>query len=350
MKIYALKGPSFSDYSPEELKSTQKFLTDSIWSGTSRFGWGFLDTADLKKLQNKQRNEMSDKEQECWSKANFLLGVQKGDWVVHINLPYWGACIAAQVMEPYTFEEQGNDFDDYRHTLKLDTTTIVEFERNDDTVLPVIGSRLKLQGRYWNIQYEAEFLKTIKNIKAESLGKKEDESVGIFYLKKDLSPLLKDITKQIQKNHPAAKLESFIAEVLRKIPNVNNVYEHGKHKGFGTDNGADLIVTYKSGLSFSNLEKEEKLVVQVKSYTGDHWDTDAVLQIEDAMRVFKADAGLIITTAESTENLEKAIENLSNKLSMSEQEGGLNKPIPIGLIAGEDVAKFVLKYGGELII
>jgi hypothetical protein len=98
------------------------------------------------------------------------------------------------------------------------------------------------------------------------------------------------------------------------------------------------------------LEKEEKLVVQVKSYTGQHWETNAVEQIETAIKEFQANAGLIITTAESTDNLEKAIENLSNKLSKPEQDGGLNKPIPIGLIAGEEVAKFVLKYGGQLIL
>lgn len=350
MTIYALKGPSTEDYNQEELQEIQKFLTDSIKNGVSRFGWSYIDTADLTKLQNKSWGEMDQNEQNCWAKANFILGVKKGDWVVHINLPYWGACIAGQVSEEYSFEQNGNDFGDYRHLLKLDKDTIVEFERNDERVLPIISSRLKLQGRYWTIQYVDEFLQTIQNVKAKTLGKKEDESVGIFYLKKDLSPLLKNITDTIQKTHPASKLENLIAEVFRKIPSVVDVNEYGRHKGWRTDSGADLIVTYKSGLSISNLEKEEKLVVQVKSYTGQHWETKAVEQIETAIKEFQANAGLIITTAESTDNLERAIEELSNKLSKSEKDGGLNKPIPIGLIAGEEVAKFVLKYGGQLIL
>lgn len=350
MTIYALKGPSSADYDQDELQEIQKFLSYSIKNGVSRFGWSYIDAADLTKLQDKHWQEMTDDEKNCWAKANFLLGVEKGDWVVHINLPHWGACLAGQVSDTYTFEKDGNDFGDYRHLLKLDKNTIVEFDRNDDAVLPIISSRLKLQGRYWTIQYVDEFLQTIQNVKAESLGKKENESVGIFYLKKDLSPLLKDITAKIQKTHPAGKLENLIADVFRKIPGVVDVYEYGRHKGWGTDSGADLIVTYKSGLNISNLEKEEKLVVQVKSYTGHHWETNAVEQIETAIKEFQANAGLIITTAESTENLEKAIENLSNKLSKSEQDGGMNKPIPIGLIAGEEVAKFVLKYGGQLIL
>jgi predicted Mrr-cat superfamily restriction endonuclease len=340
MTIWALKGPSSGDYDEEEeYAKVLEFLSNSIRNGTSRFGWGFVDTADLTKLRDKPWQEMTEKEQVCWSQANFLLEVKKGDWVIHINLPYWGACFAGQIIEEYSFEQKDNEFGDYRHTFKLDPNSIVEFERNDDAVLPIIGSRLKLQGRYWRIQYAEEFLQTIQNIKAGSLGKKDNESIGIFYLKQDLSPLLKDVTKKIQKAHPGGKLESFIAEVLRKVPNVISVTEHGKHKGWGTDNGADLIVAYKSGLSFSNLEKEEKLVVQVKSFTGQHWETNAVEQIKDALNEFEAATGLIITTAESTENLEKAIEALSNELKK-----------PIGLIAGQEVAKFVLKYGGELIL
>jgi hypothetical protein len=350
MTIYALKGPSSDDYSQDELSKTQQFLADSIRNGVSRFGWSYIDTADLKMLQNKSWQEMNDKEKSCWAKANFLLGVEIGDWVVHINLPYWGSCIVGQVNETYSFEYNGNKFGDYRHLLKLDKKSIVEFERNDDGVLPIISSRLKLQGRYWTIQYVDEFLHTIQNIKSEALGKKEDESIGIFYLKKDLSPLFKNITDKIQKTHPASKLENLIAEVFRNIPGVVDVYEHGRHKGWGTDSGADLIVTYKSGIPISNLEKEEKLVVQVKSYTGEHWEISAVEQIETAIKEFQASAGLIITTAQSTDNLEKAIESLSNKLSKTEQDDRLNKPIPIGLIAGEDVAKFVLKYGGHLLL
>jgi hypothetical protein len=339
MTIWALKGPSSGDYEEQEYNDVLEFLSNSIKQGISRFGWSYIDTADLKQLQNKSWHEMTEGEQECWSKANFLLEVERGDWVIHINVPYWGACFAGQVIEDYSFGEVNNSIEDFRHILKLDPKSVVEFERNDNDVLPIISSRLKLQGRYWRILYEDEFLQTIENLKSETLGKSEDESVGVFYLKKDLSPLLKDITNKIQKAHPAGKLESFIAEVLRKVPRVINVYENGKLKGWGTDNGADLIVTYKSGLSISSLEKEEKLVVQVKSFTGQHWETNAVEQIEDAITEFEASTGLIITTAESTKNLEEAVEALSTKL---------NKPI--GLIAGADVAKFVLKYGGELIL
>lgn len=339
MTIWALKGPSTSDYDSEEYQKVTKFLTKSIRQGISRFGWGYMDEANLNELNDKTFGELSKQENECWSRANFLLDVEIGDWVVHINLPYWGACLAAQVIGKYEFEDDDNEVSDYRHTLKIDTTTLVEFERNDDEVLPNISSRLKLQGSHWRIYHVEDFLQTIHNLNAEELGKKDDESVGIFYLKKSLSPILKSVTDKIHKSHPGGKLENLIAEVFRKIPSITNVNENGKNKGWGTDNGADLIVTYKAGLEVANLEKEEILVVQVKSYEGQHWETNAVTQTETAINQYQANSGLIITTAEATDNLQKAVEELSRKLEK-----------PIGLIAGEDVAKFILKYGSDLVL
>ena len=350
MAIWAFKGPTGADYEPDEYRHVLSFLANSFQNGIARFGWGYTDKANLHKLDPKSFAEMDDDERKCWDKANFLLEIQPDDWIVQINLPFWGACLAGKVVESYAFEEFDNEVSDYRHMIKIDSDSVVQFGRNDDEVLPIISSRLKLQGRKWRIYYEQEFSQTIQNIKAGGVNIKDDESVGLFYLKKDLIPLLASVTEKIYKTHPASQLEGLIAEVFRKIPRVVSVREHGKHKGWGTDNGADLIVTYKSGLGISNLEKEELLVVQVKSYGGQHWEINAVKQIGEAIKEFNANAGMLITTAESTETLEKAIEELSNRLSKGPDEGGLGKEIPISLIAGKDVARFVFRYGGELVL
>ncbi len=95
---------------------------------------------------------------------------------------------------------------------------------------------------------------------------------------------------------------------------------------------------YNSGIEILDLNKEDTLVVQVKSYEGEHWNTNAVAQIKTAIETFDANAGMIITTARTTENIEREIEKASNELN-----------IPISLIAGENVAKFVLKYGKDLL-
>ena len=339
MNIWALKPPSTGDYTPEQLKERLDFLADSATNGISRFGWSHKDEANLEKLKSKSWNEMSDSEVYFWKNGSFLKEICVGDWVVHINLPSWGMCIAGQVVEGYSFEEENNKYGDYRHMLKIDPNTVIKFDRNNERVLPIISSRLKLQGRYWRIYQIDDFQKTIENLRTESLNKSEDESVGLFYLKQELLPILEPIKQAIQKTHPGSKLENLIAEIFRKIPGVLDVQETGKYKGWGTDHGADLVVTYKSGLPIANLTTEEKLVIQVKSYVNQHWETNAVNQIETAISKYSAHSGLIITTGEKTKVLEDAVEVLNNKL---------NKPI--ALIAGDEVAKFVLTYGSNLIM
>lgn len=350
MTIWAIKAPPSNELSAEKYLQLSTFLTRSVKEGVSRFGWGSIDGADLNKLKSKQFADMSNEEKFCWKKANFLSEIAVGDWVVHVNLPYWGACLAAQVTKTYTFEECNNEVLDFRHMIGIDPSSVLEFNRNDERILPIISSRLKLFPRFWRISYVGDFLKSIANLKSNDFHKEKDESVGIFHLKKDLSPFLKSLTELIQKNHPAHHLESLLATVFLQIPGVIDVRENGKLKGWGTDYGADLIVSYRTGLAIGTLEKEEKLVVQVKSYIGQHSETNAIAQIGNAIREYDANAGMLITTGESTENLEKAIEELTSQLSKSEANGGLNRDVPISLIAGEDVAKLLLKYGGDLVL
>lgn len=333
MKIWAIKSPI-----GEVNQDVMQFLTDSLKSGISRFGWGYSDELDLENLVSKL-DRLNKKEIEAWSKSNFLRNIKEGDWVVHINLPKWGSCIAAQVIGKYEYEKIDNIASDFRHMIKIDTDSLIIFDRNDIAVLPNISARLKLQGSHWTISNTEDFLQTIQNLKSSNLNKSKNDTVGIFHLKESLNPILKSITEKIHKSHPGARLESLIAEVFRRVPSVISVNENGKKKGWGTDYGADLIVTYSSGLGVANLEKEDILVVQVKSFEGNHNETNSVNQIENAIKQYNATAGLIISTAQPTENLQKAIDELSKSLDKS-----------VGLMAGEDVAKFVLNHGGELVL
>ncbi len=57
-----------------------------------------------------------------------------------------------------------------------------------------------------------------------------------------------------------------------------------------------------------------------------------------AINKFKADMGMIIVAAEKSSAVENAVLKQSNKIDM-----------PIVVVAGEDVAKFLLKYGNELL-
>ena len=311
------------------------FVSNSVKEGVSRFGWSWFDGANLDLLKNKEWDDMNKDEKEVWSRSGFLLDIKEGDWIVHINVPQWGWCTAAKVVGRYYFDKENKD-KDFRHCIPVDKTSVIEFDRNDPNIHPLISRKLKLRGSYWRIRHEKEFKESIDNLKEQNINVRNGFK-GIFYLKKELRSTLKEITNLIHKTHDGKNLEIFMAKVFEKVPTVEKVVENGF--GFGTDYGADLIIEYNAGLPISGLERIEKLVVQIKSYEGEHWETNAVDQIKKAIEQYDANAGLIITTAEKTERLQKAIEDLSTSIKK-----------PIALLSGNDVGKFVLKYYSDELI
>ncbi len=71
-------------------------IYQAVKNGKSRFGWS------LKKDNNLKLKDVWTEEH---SKQLFLLEVERGDWIVHINTPVWGECTAVQVLSKYDFDD-----------------------------------------------------------------------------------------------------------------------------------------------------------------------------------------------------------------------------------------------------
>ncbi|HIE00488.1 MAG TPA: restriction endonuclease [Thiotrichaceae bacterium] len=300
--------------------SARELVHDSIKKGKSRFGWGNNDEDNLRVTWN--------------GKLGFLLEVKPKDWIVHVNLPKWGVCVAVQVVGEYEYDD-GLKCDwgqDFRHAIPVDTETVVEFNRRDSNILPTVN--LNPRQRYHRVRAEADFFKSLKNLENKAVQLNQSETREIYHLKDKTDETLKHLTKLIHQTHKGKELERFFAQVFRNIDNVVKVKENGF--GYKTDNGADLIVTMQT--SIANIEFEKKIVVQLKSFGGTHNDLTAVEQIVNAIKYYNADAGIIITTATKTEELEKKIQEQSHELVK-----------PIDLLAGDDVAKFVIKHAKDLL-
>lgn len=90
--------------------AARKLVYESIKKGKSRFGWsGDLDSDLRKKWDSKQA---------------FLLSIKNDDWIVHVNMPQWGRCVAVRVIGEYAHDEGlkcewGNDF---RHFVPIDVS------------------------------------------------------------------------------------------------------------------------------------------------------------------------------------------------------------------------------------
>jgi restriction endonuclease Mrr len=80
-------------------------------------------------------------------------------------------------------------------------------------------------------------------------------------------------------------------------------------------------------------------VIQAKSYEGDHYDLNAVDQLVEGIKQYNADGGLLITTAQKTEDLEDYVRQATEKAGKV-----------IDLISGNDVARFVIHYAPETLV
>ena len=162
----------------------------------------------------------------------------------------------------------------------------------------------------------------------------QGESKEEYHLKEKTESYLSEIAQLIHEMCRSKQLERFLAKVFRKIPGVIDVRENGF--GWGTDFGADLIVTMSSSLC--NLEFENKIIVQVKSFEGTHNDLEAVQQVVTGIDKYDGTAGMLITTAVKSEELENRVQEASEKIGK-----------PIDLLACDDVAKFVIRHAPDML-
>ncbi|MFQ5729883.1 MAG: restriction endonuclease [Waddliaceae bacterium] len=327
--IYALKG---------EDEHIDK-VVESLNQGVGRFGWSYIETADLRKLKEKVEKEgadsLTDEEKDCFYRQLFLLDIKEGDYVVYINIPEWSKCTAAKVNKGYYWDWKDEDFN---HRFGIQKESIVVFDRNDSLVHPNLRRRLKLPGRKWQIYNMNEnFEALLEGVKLGKGGGEKSFATDIQFLKDDLEPYLKELTGFIHRANPNYGLEVFLEQIFIKVPNVVNVIRQG---GAG-DYGADLIVSYEEGISLPGLAPQKRCVVQVKSFEGQHWETKAVDDIRRAFIKYPdTSMGMIVSTAdEGTDVLERALDKLEEDTEK-----------PVILMIGADVARFILKYGSEYLI
>lgn len=312
-------------------------LYESVNNGKSRFGWSSRDEHNLKiDRENNWKNNWTEEH----GRQLFLLRIKPGDWIVHIHMPSYGWCVAARVVSEYDFDEGINTSDgqDFRHVFQIDVGSIVKFERSPKKKKVHSAVNLYPIQRHQQVYAVDEFLESIKAIKdgreIEIEGSRERHD-----LLNKTDKVLEQIAGLIHRTHRGKKLESFLAEVFRKIPGVSDVHENGS-SGRRGEHGADLIVT--TSMSVGKLKIENLIVVQVKSYEGDVSDTRPVDQIKEAIKHYKhdkydkANAGMIITTGKKTETLENAVIAAGKELECD-----------IDLLADKELAQFVVHNAAD---
>ena len=235
--IYALKAGN-EDFLPSR-------IFESLKSGEGRFGWSYEKTSNISdikvKLDESNWANLSEDEQGFYEKAAFMLNFKAGDWVVYINMPTYGRCVAAKVIGPYEWRFEDTDFN---HRFPVDSSSVFEFDRNDAKVFPKLRARLKLQGRWWTIYAKEEFSKLVEAQAVGFVASPYTAKTNFNFLASEIRPHLAEITKSMHRTHPNKDLEPLIAAAMRNVPGVQNV----KCQGGAGDHGADILVEFESGL------------------------------------------------------------------------------------------------------
>ena len=323
MAIYAIKSP--------EDNETKDRLYDSLKRGEGRFGWSWIPTADLRKLERRIANDgwdsLTDEEKKCGGSSRFLLKLQNGNYVVYINLPRWGECTLARVTGPYEFRFEDVDFN---HRFPVDPDSVCSFDRNDDMVPPALCTRLKLRGAWWHIYTEAEFYELLESLNQGTEPGPKTSKTNRRHLSKCIKKHLLEIAGCINRTHPNTDLEGLLEETFKNVPGVQAVK---RHRGLD-DRGADLEVEYEivPGLV-------QSLVVQVTSYEGELGNRSAVEDIKRAFNAYpNASMGLIVSTATTVR------QEVRSWLDRLGEDSGKT----VGLLIGDALAAFILRYGPDL--
>jgi len=298
----------------------RQLVYDSIKMGKSRFGMWDQDIS---------------LREEYHGRNGFLLRIRPGDWIVHVNSPTYGHCVAVQAVGEYGFDEGlectwGRDF---RNFIPVDPESIIEFDRSDPNVVPSVNLAPMRRGQ--RILQVEDFLRSLDNLRANRFSADSGELRGVVHLQERVNEeFLPRVTELIHQMNRSKEFERFLHKIFSAMPNVESI-QNGF--GWGTDHGADLIVSFQNPLIGVNLTS--RLVIQAKSYEGDHYDLEAVDQIDEGIQRFNADGGLLITTAQKTEQLEDYIRQVGDKSGKT-----------IDLISGNDVARFVIRYAPDLLL
>ena len=340
--IWAFNDPSADD--------RRQFVHKSIANeGLSRFGWSYEDRFNLHKLEAMSWEELEQNDlRGIYIALKFLWNIRPEDWIVHIHVPERGRCTAVQATGTYT-EKSGiytftkqTEVGDFRHAISVDKKTAFTFDRNDPNVSPILGRGLRPRSKYERIvhpehrNYESlvkAFFTTRENLKKGKYDGMDVADTALLSLQKGISEPLWSITQKIHENHPRKKLEKFFEKIFRVIPGVLDVEARGSGSA---DKGADLVITHT--LPIFGFQEEYTLAVQIKSFEGEHWSTDAVDQVVKGMAYHGADRGMIISTAQASNQLRDYINKKAEEIKK-----------PITLLAGIDVAKFVLRHHPDLV-
>gem|GEM_PF-933018 len=156
-------GDFVDDYAIYALQGNREWfdMLPSLLNGEGRFGWSYVETANLndlkKRIDEKGLDSLTNKEKDCYQ--HFLLDLKAGDHVIYTNIPERGKCTVAKVIGQYYWKFTDNDFN---HRFPVDPFSIRIFDRS--SVAENLRRQLSMRRRMRRIYLKDEFAELMENL------------------------------------------------------------------------------------------------------------------------------------------------------------------------------------------
>lgn len=322
-------------------RSFRDLILAELQQGRLRQGWGWEDRHDLRELRRRRQEgkALDDHERSAWLNRRLYEetwdGLQDGDIVLLPNLPADGSWLIARIDGAYAFDRSPG-FEGHGHVRPM------KIVRRPNGELGVVhptfwrvpaGLRrsTRVARRMWSLDPHSEAVEEIVAAieRGETTATPTDAEERFDRLADDVRA---HAGKLIDQAFGAAEFEHVVVRVLGAHYRASHPQAQVEHTGGPAEHGVDLLIRYPDPLGMT-LE----VGVQVKKHKGTEWSLESLEQLCRARERRGIHAGVIVTTAEETnEGFDAARNQLEDDLK-----------IPIKVILRDEFIDLMLTHLGD---
>ncbi len=323
-------------------RTQRDFIFKELEQGRLRQAWGWKPEHDLRVLERVLRGgkQLSDEDARVWRNRRMLDtepdGMRRGDVVIVPNLPEMGRWIVVRVSGGYSFAPviaRGREGADYGHVVAVDPV------RTPQGKIGVVDPE--------NAHVDPALRHTMRRVSRitaiDSLGLAVDSLIAAIESGKETS--LPDLDAQKAEQLFVAVREATWKHIQLKYRGGDFellmrrlfacVYDGARVERWGgsSERGTDLIVFVRDQLGV-----EFRIAVQIKHQDNISEDRRTLDQFELARNQYRVDAGIIVTTGETTSD------------AFEEKRAALESRLGIDLriITRDELIELVMKHLGKL--
>ena len=302
----------------------RKLVTDELFRGRLRQGWGWLDEQDLRRIHEAWRDgiELTQHQKDAsrhWRMADGDPGeyMNVNDVILVPNMPEDGVFTLCRICGGYEYQ-QNSSWDDFRHVREVEVLTPGGVANEHELVDAGLRRSLRYQGRLWRIASYGDCIERIlasgrspDNLRLGSTPAGRAESIVAAAIVEPINVMAQSLASSLPQKLYGAEWEQGIAPALESLFTATV-----HHTGGPGERGADLEVVisnpFEEGCDWI-------IPVQVK----DHQDvegTDVVHQLEEAFESRNSGGRgtviavvLLVTEAEASVQLKEEMNRLSKE-------------------------------------